>query len=158
MENKSKITPRAALVGESNPYGSNPRYALFYDPPESAGGRLCRLVMGLEPRQYLRDYARFNLCDGKWSLPKARDRADRLNHWEVDGQVPFVLLGAKVCSAFAIEFKPFAYHAAEVYGRPFVILPHPSGRCRLWDESGAMGNAREVLAAAGVIDANLVTQ
>jgi hypothetical protein len=143
MENKSKITPRAALVGEANRYCA----------------RLCYDIMGLTNfDDYLKNYARFNLCDGKWSLPKARDRADRLNHWEVAGQVPFVLLGAKVCSAFAIEFRPFSYHAAEVYGRPFVILPHPSGRCRLWDESGAMGNAREVLAAAGVIDANLVTQ
>lgn len=136
---------RPLLVGELNPYQSveDSRYALYPYPDRSAGGRLCRLVMGLEPHRYIRAYARANLCSGKWSLPVARVRAGQLADAHPD--VPIVLFGSKVCSAFGREYDPFTFD-----GR-FVRLPHPSGLCRAWNESGAFERAREVLRGAGVM-------
>jgi hypothetical protein len=40
------------LVGETNPYGGDPRYALYNEPSNSAGGRLQRLIFGIGGRQW----------------------------------------------------------------------------------------------------------
>lgn len=95
---------RPLLVGESNPYGSDPRFALYPLPERSAGGRLCRLVLGMRMAEYLRAYDRANLCDGRWSAPTARSEAARL---ATTRAAPIVLLGARVASAFALDFEPF---------------------------------------------------
>jgi hypothetical protein len=38
---------KIVLVGESNPYGADPYYALYPAPDGSAGHRLCCLVLGM---------------------------------------------------------------------------------------------------------------
>lgn len=138
------------LVGEINPYGADPRYALYPLPPSSAGGRLCTRVLGLRRRSYLERFERQNLCTGKWSARSARDRA----RWLVESTParPFVLLGAKVASAFGLAFEPFenARLSAPAGELPFVMLPHPSGRCRLWNEPGSVERAREALHSVGI--------
>src|SRR5574342_971152 len=95
------------LVGEANPYQTDPRlaqrYALYPDPPHCAGWNLCHKVMQLEEDDYLRRFDRVNLCDGKWSMKEARFRADRISI-ERDA---FILCGAKVCAAFRLDFVPF---------------------------------------------------
>lgn len=41
-------------------------------PPErSAGGRLCRVVLGLDVAPYLALYARVNLCAQRWNAREA---------------------------------------------------------------------------------------
>lgn len=132
------------LVGEANPYGADPYYALYCEPPTSAGGRLCRKVLGLEPREYLSRFDRANLCVGKWDVCMARSRAHELTRAPVEHS-HFVLLGAKVTRAFDVEFRPFTAHGM------FVVLPHPSGLCRAWSEPGAFERARAVLREAGVL-------
>jgi len=138
--------PIALLVGELNPYqqAEVAHYALYPYPERSAGGRLCRVILGLEPRPYLRSYARANLCSGKWSAPAARARAEELLR-EHSGELPVVLLGAKVAGAFEQPFEPFTRS-----GR-FVIFPHPSGLSRLWNDSGAFERARALMRAAGAM-------
>jgi hypothetical protein len=138
---------RPLLVGESNPYGADPSYALYPYPERSAGGRLCRLVMRLEPRQYLRAYERVNLCAGRWSLRAARLAGGALVSPDPPPSV-IVLLGARVCAAFAAPFEPFTrYSTARL---PCVlILPHPSGLSRSWNDPGTYRRAREALRAAG---------
>lgn len=118
---------RPLLVGESNPYGANPRFALYPMPERSAGGRLCRLVLGMRMAEYLRSYDRANLCAGKWAAAASRAEAARL---ATSRTAPIVLLGA----------NPSANAA---------VLPHPSGLCRLWSEQGAFERARAALRAAG---------
>ena len=61
-----------------------------------------------------------------------------------------VLLGARVARAHEVDFVPFG-----AVLRPtgyWVVLPHPSGRSRLWNASDSAARARalvgEVLAAA----------
>jgi len=134
------------LVGELNPYqlSEQSEYALYPYPEQSAGGRLCRLVMGIPPHRYIRWYARANLCSGKWSTPAARRRAAELGA-QHERAVAVVLLGSKVCTAHDLGFRPFTRT-----GR-FVILPHPSGLSRAWSESDAFERARGVLREAGVL-------
>lgn len=136
------------LVGENNPYGPEERFALYHEPPESAGGRLCRLVLGLEPHVYRALYVRRNLlAQPKWSVPAAREAAKRIA--SESGGATLVLLGAKVCAAFGFPFVPFT-HAREV-ARTTVVLPHPSGLSRAWNEPGAFERARECMREAGAL-------
>jgi hypothetical protein len=46
------------------------------------------------------------------------------------------LLGAKVSKAFGLAYLPFSSidHGCSSGVRKVVILPHPSGLCRVWSE------------------------
>ena len=140
-----KSPPLALLVGECNPYqqAEVERYALYPYPERSAGGRLCRVVLGLDPHLYLRSYARHNLCSGKWSTPAACERAEALRQFQP--KVPIVLLGRRVAQAFGQPFEPFTRRT------PFVVLPHPSGLSRLWNDSGSFERARALLREVGAM-------
>ena len=131
------------LVGELNPYGDRPFFALFDDPPNSAGGRMRRLVTGLPPRTY-RSLHRHNLCVGSWSIREARAKAVLLKDHYSSKEVGFVLLGRKVSLAFGLEKQaPFSQTIQDDF--PMVILPHPSGLCRIWNEPGAFRRAQDIL-------------
>lgn len=136
----------AVLVGESNPYGDDPRYALYPEPERSAGGRLCRVVLGLGVKEYIRHFRRVNLLtSARWSAPLAREAAERLTDVaKVDG-VPLVLLGAKVCAAFGVDYDPGSTGSVSaLFGREwrYAVLPHPSGMCRAWNLLGTVCRAR----------------
>ena len=131
-------------------------------PPErSAGGRLCRVVLGLDVAPYLALYARVNLCAQRWSAREARERAVSLiAEWDaIDAQrraagslgeraTPFVLLGRKVSEAFTGSFAPYtaALSGGGAHRRDYAMLPHPSGLNRMWNEPRAVERARETLA------------
>lgn len=130
---------KVLLVGESNPYGAAPEFALYPAPQRSAGYRLCVEVLAMPRAAYLETFDRCNLLSvSTWSTPAARLAAGRLTHKRR------VLLGAKVAAAHGLRFTPFE----QVWGDTWhgVILPHPSGRCRLWEERGAMQKARDIVA------------
>jgi len=129
------------LVGELNPYGSDPRYALYPMPERSAGGRLCK-ILGLTMREYLSRFDRTNLCTGEWKLQAAREAAWNLSV-AVKESRPIILLGVKVCTAFTLEYAPFT---KVTDNDEFYILPHPSGKCRTWNNPSSVGRARELLA------------
>ena len=136
------------LVGESNPYGADPRYALYPLPKGSAGDRLCRLVLQMGLREYVKAFERVNLCAGPWSTPGAREAARRIflaRDYLKDGS-QVVMLGAKVTNAFGFNFAPFV-----VYAERFVCLPHPSGLSRAWNDPGSYALARSTLERAGVV-------
>lgn len=132
--------PRVWLIGEHNPYGADPSYALYPLPPHAAGGRLAR-VLGMQVTGYLRAFVRRNLLSvAKWSVPLARAAADQvlLEH-PVDDRL--VLLGSRVAAAFGC---PFREHLCEVRRLPVgtlapqerqvVVVPHPSGLSRAWND------------------------
>jgi hypothetical protein len=130
--------PKPILVGESNPYGPDPRYALYPDPPGCSGYRLCYNILAMSSYDYLRVFDRVDLVLGKWKPKEARAAADKMIEAADFGtDYRAVLLGAKVCSAFGFPFKPF-----EVVNEFLLVLPHPSGLCRIWHEPGAMEKAR----------------
>lgn len=144
-------TPPIVLVGESNPYGNDPRYALFDLPERAAGHRLRALIFGVRRTTYAR-FHRTNLCDGDWSVKSAREKVKR-----ICTDLPtatFVLCGKKVQSAFNFKYEREPFTTWEEVGGPeyeglkFVLIPHPSGRNREWNREGAIERARELLRVA----------
>jgi hypothetical protein len=148
---RAVVNMRPLLVGEANPYGSDPAFALYPSPPGCSGERLCRLVMGLDPDDYLEQFDRMNLCAGKWRTIDARVAATSLVLQANREGRTLVLLGTKVAKAFGcFGVKPFTFFRAPA-GALLVRLPHPSGLCREWGKPGAYDRARSVLRGAGVL-------
>lgn len=126
---------RILLVGESNPHSVNPRFALYPNPPGSAGWRLCRKILRMDPGIYLEEFDRVNLVNGEWDRSAAKEAASKLTH------SLRVLLGRRVCEAHGIDYSPFWLFIDAGRGRLFLVLPHPSGRCRTWNEGRAIEDA-----------------
>jgi len=148
-----RARPTILAVGEVSPYGSRPGLALWCEPRRASGDRL-RRIMGLTDEQYLEHVARVNLCDGgRWDAEVARGRFNAVDRAS-SGRRPFevvVLLGARVRAALRGP-APFEICsvARVVPGDPgaaswFVGLPHPSGRCRAWNDADAARRARAIL-------------
>lgn len=128
------------LVGELNPYGADPRYALYDEPVHSAGGRLRRKILGLPRRVYF-TLDRYNLCVGRWSAPAARAKVGEILQAHPEAQI--AMLGRKVATAFGCqEVPPYTRH-----GR-LLAIPHPSGLCREWGKPDAVSRVRTLLAEA----------
>lgn len=130
------------IVGEHNPYGSDPHFALYPAPDGCSGHRLCRLILGMRRTDYLRAFERVNLCSGVWKDSEATQCAYELSWRCIRTNCKLVLCGAKVCSAFDVEFRPF-----ERLGTHVLVLPHPSGANRMWNDVGAFQRARDAAAA-----------
>lgn len=129
---------KVLLVGESNPHSADPEFALFPVPGGAAGDRL-RRIFGYSVKRYLRDFDRANLLPSgvKWSAKDAKKVAGGLTHKKR------VLLGSRVCAAHDVLFEPFKrFTGARL---DVLILPHPSGRCRVWNDRRAISKARRAL-------------
>ena len=141
---------RPLLVGEANPRGADPRMALYPLPPQCAGGRLCKLL-GMSVSVYLATFDRVNLMPTpprKWSAPEARRAAE---HMLVDHPraFPYVLLGRKVATAFGLKDTPF-FQKIDAVGphgayRTFLVIPHPSGLCQVWNDPATVQVLRRLL-------------
>lgn len=131
------------IVGEANPYGADPYFAMYPQPKHSAGGRLCRLILKMEPEQYLCEFDRVNLCPEKWSVPIARVNAQRIRSGD---QRIVIMLGAKVTRIMGFEFEPFkVFRTPPPSAKAFVCLPHPSGLNRMWHEPRAFELAQKAV-------------
>lgn len=118
------------LVGEANPYGNDPHFALYPSPQGSAGYRLCILIMQLTRATYLADFDRVDLCKDKWNIFEATATASTLtDRWAI-------LCGTKVAKAFAYGFSPPSRHGKHL------VIPHPSGLCRMWTQPGMLKSVR----------------
>lgn len=151
------MSMKPLLVGEDNPYGKDPRYALFPHPKNSAGYRLARLVLAMPSRgAYLEGFDRINLCAQKWTAAAARTTVISVMSSDYDR---VVLLGVKVAKAFGfVDRKPFQIDRVKSvsstgvwFERKYILLPHPSGLCRVWNEPQAFERARAVLVEGGVL-------
>ncbi len=141
------------LVGEDNPYGADPYFALYPKPEHASGGRLCHLVFGLRfAKTYLDHFDRVNLCDGRWSIVEARKRAAAIQEEFHGGQgrPGAVLLGAKVAAAVGFVFRDVVWTSAPSrfigVDLQLYFLPHPSGRNTVWNEPWAFERARALVA------------
>ena len=133
--------PPPVFVGELNPYGGNDRHALFPVPVGSSGHRLQSLICRLHRSTYI-DLPRYNLCAGeKFAMKEARLRATTIPPRHPGS--PIVLLGGKVRDAFNVDGPSLTIQRA--HDLVFVLLPHPSGLCRTWNEPRAYERARELL-------------
>lgn len=139
-----RLDRRPILVGESNPYGAEPYFALYPHPVGSSGHRLATAILWLSRQRYLDLFRRVNLCAGVWSLREARAEAERIDIEATVRRTSIVLLGSKVCAAFGVKFEPFSESVGWGWYKR-VVLPHPSRRCRLWLERGSYTKARELV-------------
>jgi hypothetical protein len=144
---------RVWLVGEHNPYGIDPSFALYPLPEHASGGRLAR-CLGMSATEYLAAFARRNLlADAEWSAPAAREAAELLVRQEHPAGL--VLLGVRVACAFGVPRAPY-----EVLGAVFVDgsvertclvpstqIPHPSGRNRAWNDPATPDKIRRAVRA-----------
>lgn len=128
------------LVGELNPYGADPEFALYPLPEHASGARL-KALLNLSLGDYLKKHDRVNLCSGMWDSRAAAEHAQRLHAGRLDG-TGIVLLGAKVAQAFRSAaaypdstFAPFALEQHQTIW--YLSLPHPSGRNRVWNNPQA---------------------
>ena len=141
-----EMTGRVLLVGENNPYGSTPEFALYCYPPGCAGYRL-RRIFGLPQHQYL-SLHRKNLCDGDWSKEAAKKRVLELLSPTAPWRV-IVMLGRKVAESFekvALDAPMEAFTTrASCPGMTLVALPHPSGRNLIWNQPWARARARQIM-------------
>ena len=156
---------KVVLIGEDNPYGADPRHALFCWPERSAGWNLAHRILGLRRGTYLRKTVRYNLCEGKWSAPAARERAHEIlvQHANQTANDVLVLLGRRVVGAFyggpdgcpQSDWPPAFTTGHAAYaplngretldshrGDNLIILPHPSGRNLIWNDPMAVPKAR----------------
>lgn len=146
--------PRVWLIGENNPYSDNPHHALYPYPPGCAGFRLARLLR-LSDEEYLARFERRNLLSqDRWSAPASREAARKLITEVRDGD-RLVLCGARVSKAFGYAFEPISVHgaadlrAAGGAGAHYrvLVIPHPSGLSRLWNEPGMVERVRDAVLA-----------
>lgn len=148
VSDEINVYRKVILVGELNPFGANPSLALYHLPRKSSGNRL-RVILGLTDAEYAK-IPKANLCEGKWSARDAHDRARRLLA-DPETRV-YVLLGKKVRDAFRAvcgaawlrdDFSTYTDSGNVPY--TLVALPHPSGRCRAWNNPAAVGKALNLL-------------
>lgn len=148
---------RVLLVGEDNPYGSAPEFALYNRPEGCSGERLQSRILGLREETYLAIW-RTNLCLGKWSTRAAKERARELmqytHRWTV-----IVMFGRKVADAFSAVLRESGYDrvfspftstlvpSCEAVPDAFLVsLPHPSRRNTSWNDPRRTIDARMLLA------------
>lgn len=132
------------FVGEHNPYGEHPEYAMYPVPAASSGGRLA-VLLGLNPETIECSW-RANLCPRGWLAAEALRRMRLLlaGPW---GR--YVLCGSRVRGALlkARDLAPAtksqaAVAAWTINGKRFLAIPHPSGRSRRWDDPGVRDATR----------------
>ena len=140
------------LVGLHNPHSPYAEFALWPYPHGGSGDRLCRLL-GLTPMEYLALFDRVNLLIGGggalvWSRTMARMARHRacelLEYYAREEKSPrhWILLGARVCAAFALPFEPMLER--RLNGDFVSVLPHPSGRCRVWNAPASVAYVKRI--------------
>lgn len=141
------------LVGMNNPYGADPKYALYPHPPLSAGGRFYALVeeaVGLSRGEYVKRFDRINVVDGPWSMQLARKRAPLLMVMVQDYR-QVILLGRDVQNAFGMhDIAPMHERSVIVRLVPriettFYCIPHPSGRNQWYNDPANRGSVIELI-------------
>jgi hypothetical protein len=58
-----------------------------------------------------------------------------------------VLAGARVCHCFGVTYEPLAVGPMD--GVEYLVIPHPSGMCRWWNEGANRDAARQAFADFG---------
>ncbi len=145
------------LVGESNPYGVDPFYAL-YPLPEGASGHRLQVILGMTRDQYLSTFDRCNLLSAqKWDVRLAKESALALL---ASPYSRYILLGSRVAAAFGFSLREHMFRPCfvmlheskvrEVARNPVtsqvLVLPHPSGLNRIWNEPLNISAARNAVA------------
>lgn len=137
--------PRGLIVGENPGRKTHPSLPLFPWPTTSSAGRLVSMAE-VTPGEYLSGLYRRNLCDtrGEFDLDDARERAREILTALFDLPKAFrvVLCGSKVARAFDVD-RPFWVSGRLESRQRFVVIPHPSGLNRVYNDRSARRNTRD---------------
>lgn len=145
--------PRGMLIGEAPGPNTNAKLPLYPMPNNSAAGRLLKYA-GIEAVDYLGRLVRMNMCDDEWSERRAVAGRTRATTWLLDSDNFFdgkplrvLLLGVRVARAWSCH-GPFGsttmIYDAEVEVR-VAWIPHPSGRCLLYNDRKNQLRARRAV-------------
>lgn len=136
------------IVGEMT---SRPGVRAFSDSPSR--NRLLQLLQ-VDDEEFTRRYDRVNLCEGVWTDWQARASVSALVSLAAPGTT-FILCGRKVQKAFGealrkCDGKKLTAGWLACYVEPqqtftFVSIPHPSGRCRAWNDPEKVKEAQSFL-------------
>ena len=130
------MTEQPVIIGMNNPLSVRPEHALFPDPPGCTGWRIWQLLVKKVPWAtedlYLEAFDRRNACDRRvWDKGRASELlAEALPRLE--GRT-VILLGLEVQRAAGLPRLPNVIPIRE-RGIVFRCLPHPSGRCRWYND------------------------
>jgi hypothetical protein len=161
-------TRRILLVGEDNPQSVADEHALYPAPYGCAGHRLQSAILAIDEMRYLSIW-RTNLCLGeRWSAAKAHARAEillglrmSLTTTSPSSDTPWrtiVILGSKVAGVFSrilpsgAPFEPFTRYRWAPGDVDIVALPHPSGRCQVWNDRRRAVDARQIMRAVESVE------
>lgn len=144
-------TAKPLLIGMNNPYGPDPRHALFPVPEKSAGGRLFRMFQEASARRfpngpapyrqtYINGFDRHNVL-GQQDWDKAAARAAGAQLLPTLAGRCAVVLGRDTCTALGLDRKAPWLERRELVLQPTTgaklvwwLVPHPSGMCREYND------------------------
>lgn len=141
-----------AIIGEAPGPNTSPKLPVFPFPASSAGGRLLT-YSGMKPADYLSRFWRKNLFTlylKGWCAPAARELASYIER-EIGerGISRALLLGGRVGAAFGVGGLWSSMKTSG--GITYLVVPHPSGRCRVYNDESARRRARAAIRwAAGL--------
>lgn len=135
----------------------------FWPFSPGSGANLCRLL-GIEPGDFWRrrrsgKIVTANVFD--WPDPDWRDRdlvvnrsfvicSDYLTVGPGLEKWILIMLGRRVAQAFQ-DSRPYFEVRETGEGNRAVVVPHPSGRCRVWNDKKNVKKFRKCMAELGVI-------
>ena len=154
---------RTILLAMNNPVSSDPLHALFPYPPGCAGHRLWEMLReyaweveerDVTRRAYIDGFERRNVLSARtWSRVEARE-AGRMLLPELAGR-RVVVLGVQTLGALGLDRLPWGRWSAaspSLFGPheplAYCCLPHPSGRCREYNDPATRALAGRTLLAA----------
>ena len=80
-----------------------------------------------------------------WDKRAASRAAWRMARARLDDSEPWVLLGGKVCEAFAVPNDWLGWYRSPEHRHPMIAFPHPSPLNRFWNEPRLVQQAQELL-------------
>lgn len=132
---------RTILLGMCNPNADGDPLSIH----DGAGKRLFEMS-GMPEEVYLKRFIRLNLVDSvQWDSEKAKAGAGRFLRSLERGRI-VVVLGKQVALALGVGLTNF-FDDMEVKTRRFILIPHPSGRCRLYNDKKTVAKVRKLLAS-----------
>ena len=151
---------RYIFVGESP---AKADVQAFWPFVPGAGARLCGLL-GLNPHEFWGRVRRglyvatniFSWPDPDWSdrdLAVSRSLMVAQEHLQVgvgNRAWTLIMCGRRVAGAFQDD-RPYFEVRETGQGNRAVVVPHPSGRCRVWNDKVSVRKFRRVMTELGVI-------
>src|SRR5262245_52125885 len=121
------------IIGPCNPYSTDPRDAFTARYDNTSGFRLYKLMCMASPvsrREFDSGFDRRNLCTIEWNAEKAQIKAQQMRPWMAGRKV--LVLGEDTRRCFRLP--KILIHPVHQDGAEWRCLPHPSGRCRWYND------------------------